>query len=1198
MRSPIEAGGTEAGWRVRDLWLLLPILAVALALRLYGLGWDDGHLFHPDERHIIMTANNLVLPMPPNWGLLLSPQSPPNPHFFAYGSFPFYLLRLVAHILASHGWWMPGLESWRVLSDFDHLRLVGRVISALFDTGSLVLIFLLGRKLYSRRVGLLAAALLGLTVLNIQLSHFFAFDTIVTFFMLASTLAALKLAEQGTVRSALLLGLCVGLALATKISAGPILAAVAAALVLHLIMRRRDENGEYEVRLLTREAGGVEVQVLTREPSFFDVRLPRLTDVNRAVGLGMVALLTITAVFVITEPYALIDFPTFVRNMAEQSGMVQGTADLPYTRQYANTPPYWYFVQNLLAWGMGWPLALAAFAGTVAALWRAARRPLPGELVILAWVVPYFLITGAFHAKFLRYILPVVPFLCLFGAYGLSALWMACRRQASPQLVPAVSSTGDIGGGASTGLVTGESFDAWPGRGGNGPTPSSPLARWWQEIVNRGWAEVAAGAVIAIVVLWGLFYSLAYIRIYSVDHTGVQASRWMYDNIPDGSRLAREHWEEGLPVNISAPPVTHSPDSHHYQFTELPLYENDDARKLNTIIQVLSSSDYIIFFSNRLYATIPRLPQRYPITTRYYHLLFSQQLGYDLVAAFTSYPNLLGVTFMDDTFSDEGLQPPPLLSNFRPSPIVINNGKADESFTVYDHPKVMIFKKVRNLSRQDMEALFAGIVPVGPQASRPEGLLLTPARQQAMAAGGTFRELFQTDSLANRFPWLVWMVMIEALGLLAFPIAFVAFRTLPDRGYLLSKILGILLVTWVSWMLVSLGLLPNTRPTVVIAILLVAILSTYLAFRYSAPIKGFWRENRRAVLWGEALFWVAFLFFLGIRLANPDLWHPARGGEKPMDLAYLMGAIKSVQFPPYDPWFAGGYLNYYYYGQIIVATLVKFSGVLPVMAYNLTVPTLYALTAGGAFSLAYNLSSPGSSRWWRPFVAGGLAAVFLALIGNLATAAQLMEQLRRNAGPLDIRSTLPGVEGAVRAGTGLWATLFLGRPFPIPTDWYWASSRVYTGVAVVNEFPYFTFLYADLHAHMIAFPFALLALGAAVNALKGRARDGADGLADGPAVPPARRWRDWGRLFDWEGLLGLAVAALAIGVLAPVNSWDFPTYLAIFGLALLIARYTGLTRSEGRLSIGILLGPVVVQFGLVAALAYLLYYPSSSFPSL
>src|SRR3990172_6589084 len=96
---PSGARGLTSRFRV--VLPLTALIATAAALRLYGIDWDQGRLFHPDERHIVMVTSGLALPLPPDWNLLLSVKSPLNPHFFAYGSFPFYLLKRIPHILAS-----------------------------------------------------------------------------------------------------------------------------------------------------------------------------------------------------------------------------------------------------------------------------------------------------------------------------------------------------------------------------------------------------------------------------------------------------------------------------------------------------------------------------------------------------------------------------------------------------------------------------------------------------------------------------------------------------------------------------------------------------------------------------------------------------------------------------------------------------------------------------------------------------------------------------------------------------------------------------------------------------------------------------------------------------------------------------------------------------------------------------------------
>ena len=102
----------------------------------------------------------------------------------------------------------------------------------------------------------------------------------------------------------------------------------------------------------------------------------------------------------------------------------------------------------------------------------------------------------------------------------------------------------------------------------------------------------------------------------------------------------------------------------------------------------------------------------------------------------------------------------------------------------------------------------------------------------------------------------------------------------------------------------------------------------------------------------EAAFWLVFLIFLALRLINPDSWHPFWGGEKAMEFAQINAIARSAYFPPYDPWFSDGYLNYYYYGFYLVAFLLKATGIPAEIGFNLALPTFMGMLAGGGFTVA------------------------------------------------------------------------------------------------------------------------------------------------------------------------------------------------------------------------------------------------------
>ncbi len=598
---------------------LVGLTLLGLALRLYGLNWDQGNSFQPDERQIMFHVT--VLAWPHSLAQFLDPvNSPLNPHFFAYGSFPLYLLATVGNILAH---FLP------TLGTFTNLTLVGRVINAIFDSGTIFLTGCLGLRLAEDRttdrrrgwtLALLAAAFVTFTPFQLQLAHFYAVDTMLLFFITLTMLACVVLVDtDAPVRWSLIAGVGYGLALATKFSAAPLIVPLFVACALRW----------------------------------------RHRGLFAALGSFFCSLATMGLVFVIAMPYALLDFTNFRMQVAEQGDLARGLLDFPYVRQFAGTIPYLYEGQNMLLWGLGLALGLTAFAGCTWLLWRAIRQglalgsvPVRDEelaggrvgqeqalplrsfdpqwrrgracpypwLVVLSWVIVYGLIVGSFFVKFMRYMLPVYPFLTLMAA-ALLVAWLY-----------------------------------------NGRSKVSDNKRWL--------VTVPAISAIVLVLAGTAFQGLALLNVYSQPNTRVQASLWMYSHLKPGSVLTYEQWDDPLPVVVgnnsptSFVQATYIDASGQTQ-TGLDLYGDDTLQKAQQLAHILPTVDAITMATDRLDKSIPRLPARYPLTIHYYQLLFSGQLGFHLAAQFENHPNLLGLT--------------------------LNDSGADESYSVFDHPTVRIF---------------------------------------------------------------------------------------------------------------------------------------------------------------------------------------------------------------------------------------------------------------------------------------------------------------------------------------------------------------------------------------------------------------------------------------------------------------------------------------------------------------------------
>jgi len=1075
--SPAGLSGADKA-RTRFDWhplILLVIVVIGAFLRLYNVEWDGGLLAHPDE----MSTTALYAPTihwPKDLQTALDPrQSPLNPLWnvqaqeyrsYTYGHFPLYVLVGTANGLHELGLKLhetglaPEVAETLVRSNHSpELTYVGRTLMALADTASIYLIYLIARRLYGRRAGLLAAALSAFTVLQIQLAHFFAVDPASATFTFLALYGAIRMARERTASAAVVAGLGAGLAVACKFSAAPI----ALAPVVATLIAARGSPGEARP--------GARNQAL-----------------RHLLIAGLVALLS----FVVTSPYVLLDFRNFWQAVVTaQGGMVSGAADFPFTRQYRGTLPYIYFIEQQIRWGMGWPLGVVALAGFAWVLIRALRRrALPGEWILLSWIVPYFGLTGLFLAKFMRYMVPVTPLWVVFGA-GLLMRWLDGRVE-----------------GGENGRIESSSLPAF-----------QPANLFLSRL-----ASLAIGVALFGAVIWSLAFANG---VYGTEHPWVTASQWIYDHVPDGSVICAEHWDRELPMGLP----NQSRSARGYRVTPMPMYEEDTPDKYALIRSMLTECDYVALSTNRLYASIPNLPERYPMSTRYYDLLFAGKLGFEKVKDFETPPRL--------------------------GPLVFPDQAADESFTVYDHPKPIVFRKMRDLTDAEWETLLGGSwvgavpgdvgglplmarlraalthtpLPQPPRQTEETGLLLDEPVGELPTVSD-----FRWNTAANRSPVLavlLWWLAVDVIALAAWPVTYTVFHRLRDRGHLLSKSLGLILLGYLVWLPSSLRWLRNGLPLTVAALALLAVFSTFLFRRRQREMVAFWRDNARLLLFEEGVFALAFLAFVLIRVLNPDLWQPWFGGEKSMEIAYINASLKSAYFPPFDPYFAHGTLNYYYYGQFLMTLLMRLTGIAPEVAFNLSVPLLFALTVGNAFSVAYNLAVRRGEREAK--AAGLIAAGLIAVIGNLAGAGQVIGQLAGLSGST-FESAIPGLQPLVRAIAGLGKVLATDARFP-GFD-YWGPTRVIP--ETINEFPFFSFLFADLHPHMINIPFTILFVALLLQITNSKSQ-----ITNHKLQFAIRN----SQFAPWVAL------PVVLGAVAIINTWDLPTAAGLLFLALFAVRW-------------------------------------------
>lgn len=426
-----------------------------------------------------------------------------------------------------------------------------------------------------------------------------------------------------------------------------------------------------------------------------------------------------------------------------------------------------------------------------------------------------------------------------------------------------------------------------------------------------------------------------------------------------------------------------------------------------------------------------------------------------------------------------------------------------------------------------------------------------------------------------------WYLLITFLGWITFPLTYRLFPVLADRGYTLSRAFGLILWGFIFWMYATLGIAQNDMGGLLLGLVIVAGLSTWMLFtNYElliTQLTDWLKENKKLILTTELLFILTFGLMAFFRSANPEIL----GTEKPMELMFINGIMNSPSFPPRDLWLSGYSISYYYFGYVMTAMIATFTGVPATMAFNLMLALIFGLAAVGAYGVLYNLLM---TMDHRPKTEDNIHRPPSSVLG-LSLLGPLFLLLISNAeGFLEVLHA----RGLFwKDGSNFWTWLDIPELRDIPPQiaqwtpdrywWWWRGSRVimdydfqnnWTG-DVINEFPAFSFILGDLHPHVLAIPFFLLAISIAMNLFLGGFK---------------------GKMDLYIGQLhisktGFFLAAFMLGGTAFLNTWDILPVAALIVFSYALARVHesgwGWERLEDVLLFGV---PVLVT-------AYVMYLP-------
>lgn len=576
--------------KLRKVILLFFIILIAWLFRFNNVNWDSNYHLHPDERFLTMVSTAMKLPvnLSEYFNQKISLLNPSNIgyKFFVYGNFPLVINKYLA-------------VSFK-MDDYNQLTILGRQLSAFFDLLIVILVFKIvellekkylpaGRQVnFHWSIKYWSAFIYAVSVLPIQLSHFFAVDSFLNFFMFGSFYFALRVGHDRPLQNTILSAIFFGLALACKVTAIFILP-------LNLFFL------------------------------FKDCLFKRQSLIKNVFNIALFCLISYISLR-IANPYyfqnqSFFNFTlstNFISNLESLKSMTVKNINnwYPPMVQWLNKNTILHSLVNNVVFGMGIPISTLVAIGMIRVISNIKKKKYE-LLVILFWVIGFFAYQSMQATPTLRYFIFLYPFLAIFASLGISYL-IDYKISLRGKHIP------------------------------------------YSKIISYIFISIS----VLILLLWPIMFS----SIYFHKNTRVEASEWIYKNLPNNSYILSEYWDDALPMSVA------NTYGKTFSGTQLKVFDSDTQEKWQTINQELAKADYYILSSNRGWGSVPTVPKKYPLMSKFYNdLLSDKNPNYKKIKEFTSYPQLK-------------------ISNFK---FQINDDWSDEGFTVYDHPKVLIFKNVK-----------------------------------------------------------------------------------------------------------------------------------------------------------------------------------------------------------------------------------------------------------------------------------------------------------------------------------------------------------------------------------------------------------------------------------------------------------------------------------------------------------------------
>ncbi len=385
--------------------------------------------------------------------------------------------------------------------------------------------------------------------------------------------------------------------------------------------------------------------------------------------------------------------------------------------------------------------------------------------------------------------------------------------------------------------------------------------------------------------------------------------------------------------------------------------------------------------------------------------------------------------------------------------------------------------------------------------------------------------------VSDIFIVLQWWSALFLVGAVAYPLTKRLFPFWFDSGYVFAKAVGFAVVSYLVYLTGSLHFLPFSVVTIysMMGVCFAGGFITILVTKRRTAGSGRQRTIRKPASlfswWNDAfwdkgllffveecVFFALLLFWTWIKAHEPSI----NGLEKFMDYGFMQSVLNTRYFPAGDMWWAGGSINYYYFGHLVTAVLTKLSGLSLGYTFNLMLATLFALTATMSFSIGFQLLTLGQKGRIRrmPQIAGGIFTAFLVtLAGNMQTLYAFTKGYTGEDVQPFWKLLWPVGEFFKQAANGL------------ETYWYANATRFIP--FSIHEFPSYSFVVSDVHGHVLSLPFVLLAIALLIALFS----------------PETEQKEKTSPVFQWGRLV---FYGFLLGVLLMTNALDGPIYGGLF----------------------------------------------------